>query len=190
MNMRRIYCTFLLAILFFANCLAQRTTLVSCDYDKKRDQTNYMVFPYGSVSIPGKWEQTSYNSTSKQQYFKNEDTISIAISFGPCNKYEFNTDNSKKGFDFVRAYYEWDSEYFVNTFGLQQYLIEENEINSYIIWHVYGDYNESHFDTYFLFGEKKGFVSTYSITGSKWTVEQKLEFLKELYFSKEKRKKK
>ena len=189
--MKRTYCTSLLAILFFANCMAQRTTLVSCDYDKKRDQTNYVVFPYGSVSIPGKWERTSYNSASKQQYLKNEDGISIAISFGPCNKFEFNADNSKKGFDFVKAYYEWDSEYFVNTFGLQQDSIEKNEISNYIIWRVYGDYNDSHFDTYFLFGEKKGFANTYSIMDNdKWTVEQKLEFLKELYLNKEKRKKK
>jgi hypothetical protein len=144
-----------------------------------------MVFPYGSVSIPGQWDKTSYNQVSKQQFFKNEEGVSIAISFGPCNKYEFNADNTKKGFDFVKAFYEWDAEYFVSTFGLKQDLIEENEEDNYIIWRVYGEYNNSNWDTYFLFGEKKGFANSYAIMSTdKWTIERKLDFLKEIYLEK------
>ena len=184
--MKRNYCIYLLSIILFVGCATQRTsTIVSCDYDTKRNQTNYMVFPYGSVSIPDKWDKTNYNAVSKQQFFKNEEGVTIAISFGPCNKYEFNRDDSKKGFGFVKTFYEWDSEYFVNTYGLQQDLIEENEKNNYIIWRVYGDYNNSHWDTYFLFGEKGGIAHNYSVMGTdKWTVERKIEFLKGIYENK------
>jgi hypothetical protein len=144
-----------------------------------------MVFPYGFVSIPNQWERTNYNSVSRQQFFKNEEGIIIAISFVPYNKYEFNADNSKKEFTFVKAFYEWDSQYFVNTFGLQQDLIEENETNNYIIWRIYGDYNNSQWNTYFLFGEKNGIANNYSIMKTdEWTTEQKLEFLKGIYLGK------
>ena len=190
MKMKRNYCIYLLTIVLFVGCATQRTsTIVSCDYDTKRNQTDYMVFPYGSVSIPDKWEKTTYNSVSKQQFFKNEEGVIIAISFGPSSSYEFNADNSKKGFAFVRAFYEWDSQYFVNTFGLKQDLIEENEANNYIIWRVYGDYNSSQWDTYFLFGEKNGIANNYSIMKTdKRTTEQKVEFLKGLYLDKKKNK--
>ena len=184
--MKQNYYIYLLSIILFAGCATQRTsTLVSCDYDTKRNQTNYMVFPYGSVSISGKWEQTTYNSVSKQQFFKNEEGIIIAIAFAPCNRYEFNRNNSKKGFDFVKTFYEWDSEYFVSTYGLQKDLIEENEKNNYIIWRVYGEYNNSYWDTYFLFGEKGGFAHNYSMMKTdKWTIEQKITFLREIYENK------
>ena len=188
--MKRNYCIYLLTIVLFVGCATQRTsTIVSCDYDTKRNQTDYMVFPYGSVSIPNKWEKATYNSVSKQQFLKNEEGVIIAISFGPSSSYEFNADNSKKGFAFVRAFYEWDSQYFVNTFGLKQDLIEENEANNYIIWRVYGDYNSSQWDTYFLFGEKNGIANNYSIMKTdKRTTEQKVEFLKGLYLDKKKNK--
>ena len=184
--MKRIYCVFLLTIIVCVGCVVQRTsTIVSCDYNRKKNQTNYIVFPYGSVSLPGKWEKGRYSEVSTQQFFINSDSVIIAIAFGLYNKYEFNQDGAKKGFDFVRAFYEWDSDYFVNTYGLKQDLIEENEINNYIIWRLYGDYNNSHWDTYFLFGENNGFVRNYSImTTDKWTVEQKIEFLKGIYGNK------
>ena len=181
--MKRNYLIYLLTITFLGSCATQRTTtIVSCDYDTKLNQTNYMVFPYGAVSLPNKWEKTNYNSSARQQFFKNEEGVTIAISFAPSNKYEFNTDNSKKGFVFVKAFYEWDSQYFVNTFGLEQDLVEENETDNYIIWRVYGEYNNSQWDTYFLFGEKNGIAHNYSITKSdKWTTEQKMKFLKGIY---------
>jgi len=144
-----------------------------------------MVFPYGSVSIPDKWEKTNYNSVSKQQFFKNEEGVFIAIAFAPCNKYEFNSDNSKKGFDFVKAFYKWDSEYYANTYGFQQDLIEENEEKNYIVWRIYGEYNNSYLDTYLLFGERGGFANNFSVMKTdKWTVEKKIAFLKSIYENK------
>ena len=181
--MKRIYFILLTTIIITTSCVAPKatSTIVSCNYNEKKNQTEYMVFPYGSVSIPGKWKQGNYNQIAKQQFFKNSEDVSIAISFGSCEKYEFNHDNALKGFDFVQTFYEWDSEYFVNTYGFSKEMIETDSISNYIIWRIYGDYNNTSCDTYFLFGEKKGIANNFSITETdKWTTEQKIIFLKQL----------
>ena len=173
----------LFATIFLTSCATQRTTtLVSCDYDKNKNQTDYMVFPYGSVSIHGEWTQTSYNQVSKQQFFQNPDSIIISVAFTPCNKYEFNLDNSKKGFEFVTALYEWDSEYFVSNYHLNREKIESDEKNNFIIWRTFGENNDTYWDSYFLFGEKNGFANNFAIMKTfKWTKEEKVTFLKEMY---------
>ncbi|MDR1113030.1 MAG: hypothetical protein LBL18_04640 [Bacteroidales bacterium] len=141
-----------------------------------------MVFPYGAVAIPGKWKRTIYNSAARQQFFDNSDSITIAIAFGQYTKFEFNKNGSKKGYDFVKAFYEWDSEYFSTTYNLDIELIEADSINNLIIWRVYGNYNDSYWNTYFLFGEKNGFVKNFAImSAKKWTIEQKIDFLKNMY---------
>ena len=81
--------------------------LTSRDYDSKEDKTDYLYFPYGDIALPGKWVETTYNSSSRQQFFINQDSVSIAISFGPCNKVEFNADGNKKGFEFLEMFYNW-----------------------------------------------------------------------------------
>jgi len=61
----------ILIITFLTSCVTQRecTTIVGCNYDKNKDKTDYIILPYGTVSIPGKWEKTNYNSVSRQQFF-------------------------------------------------------------------------------------------------------------------------
>ena len=173
----------LFVVAFFSNCVTQRTTtLVGCDYDKAKNQTDYLVFPYGSVAIPGEWNRTTYNQTARQQFFQNPDSIIIAIAFGPCNKYEFNKENTKKGFAFVTAFYEWDSEYFVSNYQLNQEKIESNERDNYIIWRTFGENNNTYWDTYFLFGEKNGFANSFSIMKTeKWNRDEKIDFLRKMY---------
>lgn len=168
-------------MLFQISCtsLPQSSSLIiSCDYDRKKDRTDYMVFPYGEVSMAGKWDKTSYNSISKQQFFVNSDSVIIAISFGLCNKFEFNADNSKEGFDFIEAFYEWESNYFVDKYGLKSRIIEKDTTNNFILWNLFGD----NYDTYFLFGEKNCTISNFSINATeKWDEKDKVQFLKNLY---------
>jgi hypothetical protein len=178
--MKPIY--FILLTVFFAGCVSRQiSTIVGCNYDMKKNQTDYLVFPYGQVSIPGKWERTIYNHVSRQQFFINQDSIIIAISFGICNKYEFNQDNSKQGFDFIKAFYEWDSKYLADISGFQAEEIERDSTDNYIIWKL-GSGNNTVDGTYFLFGEKNRHVKNFSImTTNKWSIEQKITFLKQLY---------
>lgn len=188
MKMLKKYSTHLTILLIFilTSCATQKvSTIVGYDYDEQKNQTDYFVFPYGNVLIPGKWEKSNYNSTSRQQFFRNKDSVIIAIAFAPCNKFEFNVDNSKTGFEFVKSYYEWDSQYFVKNNELSRELIEQDSINNYIIWRLNGFINGEEIDNYFLFGEKNCFVSNYSVLETdKWTVKEKIEFLKNLYYTK------
>jgi len=173
----------LIMILILTGCASQRvSTIVGCDYDESKNQTDYFVLPFGSVSIPGKWEKTNYNNVSGQQFFTNSDSIRIAIAFNRFDKYEFNAGGAKKGYDFVKAFYEWDSKFFVDSYGLQRNIIENDSINNYILYQIYGLTNGAKFDTYFLVGEKNGNVNNLSImTTDKWTEDKKTDFLKRLY---------
>ena len=185
--MKRIY--FLLISIFLTSCASFRnstSTIVSCNYNEKKNQTEYMVFPYGQVSIPGKWERTQYNSVAHQQFFTNSDSITITITFATTDKYEFNKDGTKKNFEFVKAFYEWESEYFA-TYNLDFEIIESDSTNNFIIWRLYGSYKDANFNTYFLIGEKNGFVKNYSVmTTEKWETEQKIDFLKNMYLQNKK----
>jgi len=170
-------------MLILTGCASQRvSTIVECDYDESKNQTDYFIVPYGSVSIPGKWDKSNYHSVSGQQFFTNKDSIRIAIAFNRFDKYEFNTDGSKKGFEFVKEFYDWDSQFFVDSYGLQRKVLETDSINNFILYQIHGLTNETNIDTYFLVGEKNGNVNNLSITiTDKWTEEKKVEFLKGLY---------
>jgi len=179
--------TFLLLIItmLLSNCATQRTTLVGVDYDETKNQTEYFVIPYASITLPGKWEKTNYLTVSKQQFFMNQDSVTIAIAFGRFNEYEFNPDGSATGFNFVKAYYEWDSKYFVDSFGLKRQVVESDSINNFMIYRIYGQFEKGNLDTYFLMGEKNGNASNFSITiTEKWTEDEKIEFLKNLFLRK------
>lgn len=153
------------------------TTIVGGDYNEKKDVTEYFVFPYGRVSIPGKWEKTTYNSYSRQQFFCNDDSVIIAIAFGTIDKFEFNSDGLIKGYEFVKAYYKWEEEYFVNN-GLECKILDSDSEKNYIVFKAFG----RGFDTVLLFGEKNGFTSNFSVNiTDKWTEEQKVVFLKSLF---------
>jgi hypothetical protein len=176
-------------IILLTNCATQRTsTIVGGEYNKTKDETEYFVFPYGSVVLPGNWEKTNYNQTSRQQFFINQDSIIIAIAFGRYNKYEFNRDGSKAGFNFVKEYYEWDSEYFIDSHGLKRLLLESDSTNSFLIYRIYGQIEKGKFDTYFLIGEKNGNVSNFSISDTdKWTVGEKINFLRKVFLTENKK---
>lgn len=180
--MKKTYLLFLIATI--VSCSTQKTSTVnSAKYNEQKNRTDYFVLPFGSTSIPGKWTKTKYNEVSHQQFFKNNDSVSIAIAFNPIKNYEFNTKNPKKGFEFVNAFYEWDSEYFVTKHKLQQEKIESNEVQKFIIWRLFGKLNNVTHDTYFLFGEKNGYANNFSISiTDKWSKEEKIKILKEMYF--------
>ncbi|MCO4807478.1 MAG: hypothetical protein KC456_12905 [Flavobacteriales bacterium] len=177
-----------LALLFLlTNCASNRTsTIVGGEYNETKNETGYFVIPYGSVSIPGKWRKTNFNSISRQQFFTNNDSITLAIAFSRYDKYEFNTDGQFKGFDFVNAYYEWDSKYFVESHGLQRQKIESDSLNGFLTYRIFGQIEKGKFDTYWLVNEKNGNITNISISDTdKWTESEKLTFMKSLIKQKE-----
>lgn len=183
-NIYKLLCLFL-PVFFLSGCISVSpnavSTIVSSEYDQKNDVTEYSVFPYGSVSLPGKWEKSVYNKTSRQQFFENQDSVLVAIAFGRFDNIEFNTDGTKKGYEFVKAYYNWESKYFEETFGLQTIVIEENQKENYLLYRFFGSYDGTNIDTYYLLRETNGNVSNFSVNGTnKWTEKEKISFLKSL----------
>jgi len=186
-NINRFYR--IIVILLISSCATNHgttTTIVGGEYDETKDETSYFVFPYGSASVPGEWIKTSYNHVSKQQFFRNNDSVYISIAFNPYNKFEFNLDGSKKGYDFVEAYYEWDSKYFVETFGLKRLKIESDTAKNYMMFKIFGKADSTNFNTYFLAGVEEGKVSHFTISATDlWSEEKKIDFLKVLYSKEE-----
>ncbi len=182
--MSRSY-SFTLSILtlFLWGCVTKRTsTIVSFDYDQAKNQTNYSVLPLGSVSMPGKWTKTRYNSVSNQQFFTNDESIEIAVAINRYDRYEFNEDGKVKGFAFVKAYYEWDSKYFVDQHGLKRSLLENDSLNNYLIYRIFSPTGAGKIDTYFLIGERGGNTKNLSISYTdKWSESKKIEFLRDLF---------
>jgi hypothetical protein len=170
-------------ILLLTSCYTQHATsiITSIDYDSKEDKTNCIYLPYGGVALPGKWVKTKYDSNSKQQFFTNQDSVSIAIAFGPCNKFEFNADGSKQGFEFLEAFYNWESKYFIEEHKLLVEKIDEDK--NHILWHVESE--DRKIDTYFLFGVfPNSTFSNFSIQATKkWSRDQKIEFMKNIYLN-------
>jgi hypothetical protein len=168
-----------IGLLIFACSPLTTSTIVGGQYEAKTNTTDYFVLPYGSVSLPGQWKKERYNSVSHQQWFINDDSITTAIAFTHCNGYEF----SKKGlndFAFVKAYYEWDSKYLAERLKCNRTILVADSINKYIIWQLSSD----RLNNYFLFACNNCNVHNYNISTKKWSQEQKIKFLQDLYLTK------
>lgn len=153
-------------------------TLTGDNYDAEKDQTPYMVLPYGSVKIPGEWFKSGYNKSSRQQFFRNKDSVTIAVAFGPVNSYEFNPKGAFKGNDFIDAFYKWEKEYFSKA-GLTVEIKERNRDIPFLIWRVYGIIDGTKTDNYYI-SESNGCFKSFGIFTDKWAEEKKLQFLKSL----------
>ncbi|GAB5556829.1 MAG: hypothetical protein SchgKO_10420 [Schleiferiaceae bacterium] len=149
------------------------TTLISDDYNQEKNVTTLTILPHGHIVIPGKWTKTSYNEVSRQHFFVNEDSITIAVAKNPQDKYPFYQE-SMTDQEFVRKFYEWDSEYYEK----QGFEIKENTIgDNYVVWTVSG--KGAH--TTFLFGGKDKYAYNIAVFTEQWTEEKRIEFLKSLF---------
>ena len=175
----------IITILMFSGCTGSRvSTIVGCNFDASTNQTKFIELPYGSVLIPGKWEKSGYNSISGQSFLTNPDSVRIAIALNQYDKYEFNTDGSKRGYSFALRFYEWDSGFFADTYGIKSRIIESDSTHNYILYQLYGMAKGAEYDALFLIGENNGIVKNLSVmTTNKWTEERKIGFLKEIYLN-------
>lgn len=181
LHSKRIIHSLVLAFtLVFCGCVSTSlSTATGGDYDAKTNTTAYFVLPLGSVSLPGKWTKDHYNSVSNQQFFKNADSVSVAIAFTQCNSYEFSR-KDLKDFAFVKAYYEWDSKYLAERLKVNREILVKDSLQQYIVWRLFGPNVES----YFLFANKNCAVHNYYVSTPRWTKEEKVKFLQELYLKK------
>lgn len=170
--------TILVLALTGCSTSSKTSIIVGGEYDAKKDVTNYFVFPYGSVDLPGKWEKTTYYQTARQQFFTNQDSAVIAVAFSPHNGFEFNGNGALQGFDLVKAFTQWEGDYYKSN-GMEFKVIESDPEQCYQIFHIW---KENVADTYFLFGVKQQVrCCNFSVQGpTNWTKEKKIQFLKDL----------
>lgn len=159
-------------------------TITAGEYNEQRNQTDYVVMPYGSVSLPGKWTHGRYRKESRQQYFTNSDSTVVTIAFGPCDKLGFPT-GGVQGYEFVKLYYQWESKYQVEILNQKIKVITADSANKYMIWEVYGE----NVNQFYLCGAKdcscgECAFQNFSIQGRKLSDEQKAKFLQDIYLQK------
>lgn len=127
------------------------------------------------VKIPGKWEQLNTMDDSGQTYLTNKDGVVIAIAQNPKKAYPFFKSN-KSAFENVKLFFTWDYDYRKeNKFKTDK--IKENSKLEYIIW----KYNDGKEDNVFLFGSSKENFLNLLVYTSKWSEDEKIIFLENLY---------
>ena len=172
---------FLIIILgaILLSCAPPKTTstLYSDNYDKNKDLTSVMIFPYGEIKIPGKWTKTNYNSSSRQHFFKSNDSVTFAVALNPWDKFEFYKQEMTPN-QFVKAYHEWDSNYWQQQTKGQLKTIKEDTDRNYIIWNLK---KEPDVDSYFLFGLKNKIAFSLYVSTEKLDEMKIIELLEKTY---------
>ena len=156
--------TFLLFIAFTLNTNAQTTT----DFSIVKTATS-------DVKIPGNWQQLNTIDDSGQTYLKNSEGVIIAIAQNPKKAYSFFKSN-KSGFENVKLFYVWDSDYMKES-KFKTDKIKENPEAEYIIW----KYNDGKLDNVFLFGSSKDNFLNLLVYSNIWDEDKKVLFLENLY---------
>lgn len=85
--------------------------LVSDAYDKESDQTSLTLLPYWTIPILGEWTKTSYNEVSRQHFFIDKDSTSIAVTKNPQEKYPFYRD-TLTDIEFAEIFFEGEREFY------------------------------------------------------------------------------
>jgi hypothetical protein len=122
-------------------------------YNRKLNQTVVAIFPYGGVSLPGRWGKVDYNEENTQFFMQNADSLTLGISKLPKKRFA----NSGDDMNLITSYYtteEGNSE----KAGLKMNTIRVDADNKYRIWRVTG----SGVDQICLIGTKKEYA--YNIT--------------------------
>jgi hypothetical protein len=165
-------------VFVLTSCKTTQTSMVIADsYDEKNNQTTLTIIPYGNIVLPDKWTKTSYNQVSRQHFFNNNDSTTIAVTKNPKNKYPFfNPDKTDS--EFVTDFVKWDADYWEKQ-GLTVTTVDNQSENGYILWQAKSD--ERNVNTIFLFGSKNGFAYNFSGTSKTWTEEKTKDFLVKLF---------
>lgn len=148
--------------------------LVSDAYDKETNQTSLTLLPYGTITIPGQWTKTSYNEVSRQHFFIDTDSTSIAVTKNPQEKYPFYRDNLTD-VEFAEKFFEWEREFYEKRSFLIDRQGEEGQ--NYVLWKASGE----NANTLFLYGAKNGFAYNFAVFSDNWSDEKRVEFVKKLF---------
>ena len=152
--------------------------IIADSYDEKKNQTTLTLLPYGNINLPDKWTKKSYNQVSKQHFFNNSDSTTVAVTKNPKQKYSFfNSEQADK--EFVTEFVKWDAGYWKKQ-GLKTSIINDKSENGFILWQA-TDSTKTNVNTIFLFGSKNGFAYGFSGTSKTWSEEKIQNFLIKLF---------
>ncbi len=167
------FMTLLMSVLI-VGCAIDRVSQKLIDYYDPDSDTTILVFLfYGDIKIPGKWKRTRYYDVSKQVFFKNKKSTTIAVTKNPLDEYPFY-DSKQSEKEFLKNFYEWEKENHKNEgFEIKEKYWGEN----YMIWQA----SDQNTNTTFLYGTKRSFAFNFAISSDKWSEQQKIEFLKNLF---------
>lgn len=165
-------------LLVFTACKTSYTSLIVADnYSEKDNKTILTLVPYGEVVIQGEWVKTTYDQASKQHFFVNADSTTVAVAKNPKQRYPFykaeQTDE-----EFVSDFVKWDAGYWAEQ-GIHTRTLYGSTADGYILWQAYNE--EGSMNTLFLYGSKSGFAYNFSCTLRKWTVQEAQAFLSAMY---------
>jgi len=178
MNRQKINIIIGLYILVLTSCKTTQTSMIIADnYNEKKNQTTLTLLPYGNIVIPNKWTKTSYDQSSRQHFFTNNDSTTVSVTKNPKNKYPFFKPEQPDK-EFVTDFVKWDAEYWEKQ-GLTVTTVDNQSEKGYILWQAKSD--EKNVNTIFLFGSKNGFAYNFSGTSKTWTETRIMDFLVQLF---------
>ena len=149
--------------------------IVADSYDKDADKTTLTLIPYGNIDLPGRWTKTKYNEISRQHFFVNSDSTSIAVTKNPQEKYPFYKETMTDK-EFAEEFYKWEHDFYSEQGFKIERLTSENEQN-YVIWKAVG----SGANTTFLYGAKNKYAYNFAVFEGNLPEEKRRDFLKNLF---------
>ena len=173
-------------IVLVASCFAPQkavSTLESTNYDETKNQTTFNKFPFGSLSMPGKWKKVSYNPTSHQHNFRDIDSIFVAVAINQASSYPFYKYQMSSN-KTVKEMYEWDSKYLADRIHGSREILKQDTTNHFILWHLSCDTVNCDVDTYYLFGCENKLIFSVMVDTKKWDPNQKINFMQTVYKNK------
>ena len=156
------------------SCSTTKTSIIVADsYDQTKNVTTLTLLPYGNIELPGEWTKTKYNEVSRQHFFVDKDSTSIAVTKNPQEKYPFYSENVTDK-EFARKFYEWEKDHYEK----QGFEIEEKSSDdNFVIWTA----NGNNANTIFLYGAKNKYAFNFAVFTDNWSEEKRTEFLKKIF---------
>ena len=94
------------------SCSTTKTSMIVADsFDENKNVTTLTLLPYGNIDIPGQWTKAKHNEISRQHFFIDLDSTSIAVTKNPQEKYPFYSETITET-EFVRKFFEWEKNHY------------------------------------------------------------------------------
>lgn len=155
------------------SCTTTRTSMLVADRYEDKNITTLAIIPYGNIDIPGHWTKTGYNEVSKQHFFVDKDSTSLAVAKNPQENYPFYAETMTDS-AFTREFYHWEKEYYEEK---GSHINEVASNGNFVVWTAKGN----DVNTIFLLGAKNNHAYNFAIFGENWSEEERIEFLLTLF---------